>query len=358
MKDYYKTLGVNKKASREEIKKAFRKLARKYHPDVNPKNKEAERKFKEMSEAYEVLGNPQKRKEYDTGGEDFVKNFYESRRRTGRTTPHFSYEDIFGGGLDDIFGDFFTGTKTGSTFFEEKRRQGKDLYYQMDITFVEAIKGTTKLILFEREDVCNVCTGSGINQQSRPATCTDCNGSGRIIKNQFGIRLQQQCMRCGGTGKVGLTPCKRCGGAGLVMRREELKIKVPPGIDSGQKIRITGKGGAGVKGGRAGNLYIVPNIMPHRVFKRKGKDLTCRHAITLFEAVLGAKVIVPTIDGSAILTIPPGTQNGQKFRLANKGVKVPKDPKPGNQYIEIKVTIPKNISEEAKELFRKLQKNI
>lgn len=358
MKDYYETLGVKKNASQDDIKKAFRKLARKYHPDVNPKNKEAEKKFKEISEAYEVLGNPKKRKEYDAGGDEFVKNFYESRRRTGTTTPHFSYEDIFGGGLDDLFGDFFTGARTGSTFFEEKKRQGKDLYYQMDISFVEAVKGTTRVIMFERENECNTCTGTGIDPKSRPTTCTDCKGSGRIIKDQFGIRLQQQCMRCGGTGKIGETPCGSCGGMGLSMKREELKIKVPPGIDSGQKIRIAGKGGAGVRGGKTGNLYIVVNILPHHIFKREGKDLICKHTITLFEAVLGGKVIVPTIDGSAVLTIPPGTQNNQKFRLAGKGVKAPSDPKPGNQYVVIIVSIPKNISDEAKELFKKLEKKV
>ncbi len=355
MSDYYKILGVNKSASQDDIKKAFRKLARKYHPDINPNNKLAELKFKEASEAYEVLSDKKKRKEYDSGGDAFVRNFHKRQQRTGQQSPQFSYEDIFGGGFEDIFGDYFSGQRGGSKFFTERKRQGKDLYYQMDITFVEAVKGTTRIISFEREDVCGSCGGSGTNPRSRLTTCPSCSGTGRTVTNQFGIKLQQQCMRCGGSGKVGQSPCTTCGGVGLVIKKEELKIKIPPGIDSGQKIRVAGKGGAGAKGGKVGDLYIVPNILPHKIFRRSGKDLITRITISVFQAVLGAKVTVKTIDGSAVMTIPPGTQNGQKFRLAGKGVKKPSDAKAGDQFVEVEIKIPKKISDEAKELFKQLE---
>lgn len=354
MGDYYKILGVNKDASADDIKKAFRGLARKYHPDVNPNNKEAEGKFKEISEAYEVLSDPKKRKDYDMGGDDFVRNFHEARQRSGGSSGFSSYEDIFGGGLEDIFGDFFTGKQSSSQFFGEKKRHGKDLYYQMDITFIEAVKGTTRQIAFEREDVCADCGGTGASKQSKLTSCTDCGGTGRVINNQFGIKLQQQCLRCGGTGKIGQTPCTKCGGIGLMRKKEELKVNIPHGIDSGQKIRVAGKGGAGVRGGKTGDLYIVLNIIPHKLFRREGDNIECKHTISLTEAVLGAKVTVPTIDGNAVMTIPPGTQNGQKFRLSGKGIQL-ENRNHGDQYIEIHVKIPKNISAEAKELFKKLE---
>jgi molecular chaperone DnaJ len=355
MKNYYETLGVKKGVSGEEIKKAFRKLARKYHPDVNPNDKTAEKKFKEISEAYEVLSDAKKRQEYDTGGNDFVRNFRESRRRTGGRSPFFSYEDVFGGGLEDVFGDFFSGRRTGSEFFGERKRQGKDIYSQMDIPFVEAVKGTTRVITFEREGICGACAGSGVDPNSRPNTCADCRGAGRITSSQFGIRMQQTCPKCRGVGKLGQASCLRCAGSGLMRKKEELKVKIPSGIDNGQKIRIGGKGGAGVKGGKAGDLYIVINILPHKIFRREGSNLICSHKITLTQAVLGAKITVPTIDGSAVMTIQPGAQNGQKYRLAGKGIKTPSSSRTGDQYVEISVLIPKKISSEAKELFKKLK---
>jgi molecular chaperone DnaJ len=355
MKDYYETLGVKKDASQDEVKKAFRKLARKYHPDVNPNNKSAEKKFKEISEAYEVLGDPKKRKEYETGGNDFVRNFRQARRQSGGKSPFFSYEDVFGGGLEDLFGDYFTGQKAGSEFFGERKRQGKDLYTQMTISFIEAVKGSTRVINFEREAVCTACTGNGINPRSSLTTCSECRGTGTAVINQFGLKLKQTCPRCRGAGRIGQTPCLSCSGSGLVRKKEELKVKVPPGIENGQKIRIHGKGGAGVKGGRTGDLYIVINITPHNVFEREGNDLICKHSISLTQAVLGARVRVPTIDGSAVMSIPPGTQNGQKFRMAGKGITPVKATKPGDQYVKIHVNIPKKLSSEAKELFKKLE---
>ena len=354
MKDYYKELGVDKAASQDDVKKAFRKLARKYHPDVNPNNKTAEKKFKEISEAYEVLGDPKKRKKYETGGEDFVKDFYRNRQSGGSRTS-FSYEDIFGGGYEDIFGDFFNGQRGGSKFFSERKRQGKDLYYQIDISFKEAVKGTAKVISFEREDSCGSCSGSGTDPKSRPTLCPDCQGTGKTIGNQFGIKLQQQCTRCGGIGKINQASCKVCSGSGLVLKKEELKITIPAGMISGHKIRIIGKGGGGSKGGKTGNLYIVTNVLPHNIFKRDGNDLICKHTISLTESVLGGKVTVPTIDGNAMMTIPPGTQNGQKFRLTGKGIAGKSGKRSGDQFVEIFVAIPKNITPEAKELFKQLE---
>ena len=355
MKDYYKTLGVNKSATPDEIKKAFRKLAREYHPDVNPNNKNAEKKFKELSEAYEVIGDAKKRKDYDSGGNDFARHFNQPHQKRGTKTTFSSYEDVFGGGLNDIFGDFFTGQRSGSEFFGEKRRQGKDLFYQMNITFLEAVKGSSRQIVFEREDTCDKCAGSGIEPSSSLSTCSTCRGTGQVAVSQFGIQLNQKCQRCGGSGKTGQTPCTRCSGSGMIRKKEELKVKIPPGIDNGQKIRVSGKGGAGVKGGSPGDLYIVPNIIADHIFSRSKDDLICKHTIELTQAVLGAKIEVPTIDGSAYMTIPPGTQNRQKFRLSGKGVKRT-NKKAGDQIVEISVKIPKNLSNEAKELFEKLKK--
>ncbi|MFC1855962.1 molecular chaperone DnaJ [Thermodesulfobacteriota bacterium] len=343
-------------ASEDDIKKSFRKLAREYHPDVNPNNKTAEKKFKDISEAYEVLGDVKKRKEYDSKGNDFVRDFRQTRRRTGAKPSFSSYEEIFGGGFEDIFGDYFSGQKTGSAFFGEKKRQGKDLFSQMDITFIEAVKGTTRTISFEREQTCNICAGSGIDPKSNMTTCRTCRGSGNIETSQFGLRLKEKCRDCNGIGKLGQSPCLKCAGSALIRKQEELKVKIPPGIDNGQKIRLTGKGGAGVKGGKSGDLYIVPNVLPHKLFKREKNNLTLKHDIALVEAVLGAKIKVPTIDGSAVMTIPAGTQNGQKFRLAGKGIKPPSAIKAGDQHVEINVKIPKKISQEAKELFKQLEK--
>ncbi len=293
MTDYYKALDVNKNAKPDEIKKAFRKLARKYHPDVNPNNKNAEKKFKEISEAYEVLSDQKKRTDYDSGGDDFVRNFHRSQQGSGSRSQSFSYEDIFGGGYEDVFGDFFTGNRSGSRFFTEQKQRGKDLYYHLDITFIEAVKGAKKIIAYEHEG-----------------------------------------------------------------KRVELKVNIPPGIDSGQKIRLAGKGGLGVKVGKPGNLYIVPNILPHKIFTRDGKNLYSKHRLSITQAVLGSRITVLTVDGSVVMTIPPGTQNGQKFRLAGKGVVSANDPTPGDQYVEVLVDIPKNISHKAKELFEQLEKII
>jgi molecular chaperone DnaJ len=339
VKDFYKTLGVNKDASQDEIKKAFRKLARKYHPDLNPGDKSSEQKFKEANEAYEVLSNAKKRAEYDqfgsspsgAGGQGFE----------GFRT--YDYRDFDAGGFGDIFGDLFgAGGKPGLS-----QAKGPDMIMHLTLSLEEAFNGVTKPITFNHEVTCKTCNGQGA-ESSR--ICDVCKGAGTVATSRGFFKMAQPCTACGGTGRRVTKVCAVCGGRGAIMQTETLKVKIPRGADTGSRVRLKGMGGAGAGGGPPGDLFIEITIRPHRVFKRKGDDISLDLPVTFGEAVLGAKIEVPTIDGIAAMTLPPGTQGGQRLKLSGKGFPSTKTGARGNQYIDIKIIVPKDIDGKAKDV--------
>lgn len=353
-KDYYETLGVSEKATDEEIKKAYRRLAKKYHPDANPNNKMAEEKFKEISSAYDVLSDPEKRKQYDqlkqmgqrgfTGFEGFEDIF--AKRTEKRRT--FTFEDL--GGFGD-FGDLF------SSFFdlgETTRRQrwgpqkGEDIYTEIEIPFDLAISGGDTTLEFKKDDSCPICGGTGAKPGTHLSTCPECGGSGMISFAQGAFAVNRPCPRCLGRGKIICTPCPQCGGRGQVFAKKKLLIKITPGISDGTQLRLRGQGQPGTGGGPAGDLIVKVNVGGHRFFERKGKDIYCKVSINIAQAILGSKIRVRTIDGKVDLKIPPGTQNGTKFRLKGRGVEA--NGSKGDQYVEVLVEIPKDLTEKQKRL--------
>lgn len=354
-KDYYKVLEVDKKASDADIKKAFRKLARKYHPDVNPNNKEAEAKFKEINEAYEVLGDPEKRKQYDTMGDSFFEGF----KPSGSGFEGFSsrdFENLFRGmgGFEDIFGGIFGRGETRRA----APQKGEDLKYMMEIDLEEVVGGKTVDISFYHTVSCTGCGGSGEKQGGRSDTCSRCGGSGNVSISRGFMRVQQTCPECGGLGRINVEACDSCGGKGEIAKHEKLSVKIPAGVDNGSMIRLAGKGNAGRQGGPPGNLYIETKIKDRPGFTRDGKDLIVKAVISVPQAILGDTIEVPTIDGKASMKIPKGTQNGQKFRLKGKGLPPMGGGPRGEQYVLVTVSIPKDLDSETEELVRKLDRKL
>lgn len=340
-KDYYEILGVSRSASQEEIKKAFRRLARKYHPDLNPGDKSAEQKFKEINEAYEVLGDSKKRTEYDQFG-----------RSPSEGGPGFEgfrthdFGDVFDFGFGDIFSDVL-GRRA-----RPKVSRGPDMVTALDLSLEEVFSGVTKTITFNRERACKVCNGSGAESSE---TCNACKGTGSINTSKGFFRMSQPCQACGGTGRKVKKVCPSCGGRGKTIQPETVKTKIPSGVDTGSRVRLRGLGGAGEGGGPSGDLHIEITVKPHRLFKRKGDDLYLNLPVTFGEASLGARVEVPTIDGMAVMTLPPGTQSGQRFKLSGKGFQSPKTGLRGNQYVDIKIVVPKNVTNKAKEAIKEIE---
>lgn len=336
-KDYYKTLNVGKDASQDEIKKAFRKLARKYHPDLNPGDKTAEEKFKEINEAYAVLSDPQKRAEYDRGGTTFEK--FEGFR-------DFNFREAFN------FGDIFSNIFDTESRTEPRYAKGDNLYASIELTLEEAFTGVTRTMTFTRTVDCDVCYGSGAENYQ---TCDKCKGSGSFKASKGFFKMSQPCSDCAGTGKKITSICKKCAGRGKILQSETINVKIPAGVDNGSIVKLRGKGNAGIGGGPAGDLHLEVTIKPHKIFNRKGDDIHIILPVTFGEATLGAKLEVPTIDGATLMTLPPGTQSGQRFKLSGKGFISPKSKKRGDEFVEIKIVVPRDIPEKAKEAIKVIE---
>ena len=382
-KDYYGILGVKKNASQEEIRKAFRKLARKYHPDVNPGDKKAEEKFKEMSEANDVLSDPKKRKIYDQLGfysDNIDPAAAEAYARgagfgaggfgagpaagtRGQGVP-FDFEGFDfseapgggrqGGGFSDFFSSIFNRAGSSATAVETEPEQGTDLEYQVDIPFWDAIRGTVMRINIARQEACANCGGKGVT--GTPKTCARCGGSGHISQTSGRMKFNVPCSDCGGTGKS-QEHCPACMGTGVVARTEPLEIRIKAGTRDGQRIRLAGKGNAGSNGGPPGDLYIIIRAGQNPVFRRDGDDIYVTVPVTAMEAALGAKIEVPTIDGRSQLRVPPGTQSGQKLRLREKGVpSATREGDRGDEIVEIKIVVPEARDLKVRELWQELQK--
>jgi molecular chaperone DnaJ len=341
-RDFYETLGVKKNASTDEIKKAYRKLARKHHPDLNPGDKSAEKRFKEINEAYEVLSDSKKRTEYDQFG---TASFDGAQGFEG-----FGAGGFGPGGADtaDIFSDLF-----GSFRHEETSLRGSDLATQLDISLEEAYKGVTKPITLTREVPCKTCSGTGAEASN---TCSSCKGSGSIKQSRGIFRLSQPCPTCRGRGRVITRSCKTCRGNGSTVATETIKVKIPPGANTGSRVKLKGMGGGGAKGAPTGDLYIELTVSPHPMFKRDGNHIYVEVPITIIEAVLGGKIKVPTLDGPVTMTLPPGTDSGKKFRLKGKGIPNKKTGINGDEFALIKIVVPKNVSKKAKEALEEIEK--
>ena len=343
-RDYYQVLGVDKGANKEQIKKAYRKLAMKHHPDRNPNNKDSEHKFKEASEAAQVLLDDQKRSRYDQFGHSGV----EGQGGFGGGFEGFSdLGDIFG----DIFGDFFGNSKNQSRGYG---RAGNDLQMNLHVSFKEAIFGIKKNINIKKNVSCSDCNGGGVAGGGRPSTCSTCGGAGEVRRQQGFFTMATTCPQCRGTGEMIKNPCHNCHGGGRVQKDVELEVTIPAGIDEGQRLKLSGEGDAGIGRGPSGDLYMVINIDDHEIFTRNGFDIHCTVPVSFSQAALGAEVKVPTINGQVALRIPEGTQSGRKMRLKNKGIKYLGSYGQGDQIVQIHVETPTNLSSEQMEIFRQL----
>ncbi len=343
-RDYYEVLGLTRAASIEEIKKAYRKLALKYHPDRNPGDKEAEEKFKEAAEAYEVLKDPEKKRLYDAYGHQGV---------SGSGFSGFSHtEDIFSA-FNDIFEDFF-GFSTGRTSRRSDfgPQKGADLRYDLTISFIEAAKGSEKEIEIQRLETCTRCSGTGAEAGNEVTTCPTCQGRGQIIRSEGFFQVSTTCPNCSGTGTIFTKPCPSCHGKGRTPQYRKVKIKIPAGVDTGAKLRLRHEGEAGSRGGQRGDLFIVIHVEPHKYFHRKGNDLYCEVEISSIEACLGEVIQVPTLDGQEQIKIPAGTQPGAIFKLKGKGFPDLRGFSPGDQLIKIRLVTPSGLSDRQKELLQ------
>lgn len=346
-RDFYEILGVAKTASEEDIKKSYRKLAMKYHPDRNPDNKEAEEKFKEVKEAYEMLTNPEKRAAYDQYGHAGVD-------------PNSGMGGGFGGGgfgdaFGDIFGDIFGGGRGRSSGGPQVYR-GADLRYNLEITLEQAASGFDTTIRVPSWDKCDTCHGSGAKPGTSPVTCSTCHGHGQVRMQQGFFSIQQTCPKCHGSGKIIPEPCAACGGAGRIKRNKTLEVKIPAGIDSGMRIRSSGNGEPGTNGGPSGDLYVEIHIKPHSVFQREGDDLHCEMPISFSKAALGGEIEVPTLAGKVSFTIPEGTQTGKTFRLKGKGIKGVRSGYAGDLFCHVLVETPVKLTEKQKDLLREFDR--
>jgi len=359
--DYYETLGVSRKATAKDIRTAFRKLARKYHPDLNPGDKAAEEKFKQLQEAYDVLSDAKKRQMYDQYGfysENVPTGDYGAGHDAGEQNVNFDFGGFdFGGqsgggasSFRDLFGQFFGGRRGG--VMEPEVEPGGDLEYQIEIGFWDAVRGAVMKLQVTRLDACETCHGTGA--VGTPQTCPTCNGTGSIQQTAGKMRFNVPCNRCGGTGKL-RTPCRVCGGEGRVRKTESIDVRIPAGVDNGGRVRVPGKGNAGTMGAPTGDLYLRVVVKPHEFFDRRGNDIHIKVPVTVAEASLGAKVEVPTIDGRALVRIPPGTSSGRTLRLKEKGVPNVRKGTRGDEYVEIQVVVPEPTDERVRKVMKELE---
>ena len=352
--DYYQLLGVGRKARPAEIKKAYKRLARKCHPDLNPGNRSAEERFKRITEAYEVLSDPDKRRLYDqTGaagqGPSFRTGF---QGFGGGVSQDFGFPPGgLGGGFSDIFAELFG---EGPAPRSREPRQGEDRVHPLHIGFLDALRGLTTELPIDGEEACGECAGTGVVASARAPACSNCQGTGRIERTGGRIRFSSACRRCGGTGKLTEETCRRCGGSGKIGRLQKIQVRIPPGVDTGSRVRIPGKGGAGALGGPPGDLYIQIQVDSHPFFSRAGDQILCTVPVSFSEAALGSKVEVPTLDGPASIRIPPGTQSGQKIRLRGRGAPSLRGGGRGDQIVEVRVVTPDARDERVRALLRQL----
>ncbi len=350
--DYYKVLDVPRTATEAEIKKAYRRLAMKYHPDRNPHDKEAEERFKEAKEACEVLTDPQKRAAYDQYGHAGVEAAAASARgRSGGFGPGDAFSDIFG----DVFGDIFGTTRRGG---RSQVFRGADLRYEVELELPQAVFGHTLEIEVPRLAECESCHGTGAAKGSSATACDTCGGSGQVRISQGFFQLQQTCPRCRGAGTIIKNPCDTCLGQGRVRRTRKLSVKVPAGVDTGDRIRLAGEGEAGRNGGPPGDLYVEVRVREHAIFERDGEHLSCEVPISFATAALGGTVEVPTLDGDVTLKIPAETQSGRVFRLREKGVKPVRSNARGDLFCRVVIETPVHLSSEQRELIRKLDESL
>ncbi len=341
-RDYYEILGVSREATVQEIKKAYRKLALKYHPDRNPGNKEAEELFKEAAEAYEVLRDPEKRRLYDMHGHQGL---------SGAGFQGFNAADDIFSTFSDLFEDFFGfSTGQGRTRSGVGPERGSDLRYDITIEFLEAAKGAEKEIEIERLETCTQCGGSGAGKDSQVITCPGCRGSGHVIRSEGFFQVSTACPQCTGRGTIITEPCPGCRGEGRRPERQKIKVRIPAGVDTGARLRLRNEGEAGKRGGPRGDLYIVIHVESHEFFKRRGNDVFCEIPVSIAQVCLGDTIDVPTIDGNERLKIPAGAQSGEIFRLKGKGFPDLRGFSPGDQLIKIKVVTPTRLTERQKEL--------
>jgi molecular chaperone DnaJ len=360
-KDYYDILGVKKTDSPETIKKAYRKLAVKYHPDKNKGNKNAEDKFKEISQAYEVLSDKKKRAQYDQFGHDaFKRGGMGAGPGGGFHDPFDIFSQVFGGagggGGGSIFDDLFGGG--GARRSASSAVDGSDLRYDLEIDFEDAVYGADKKIKIPRMDSCSKCKGSGSEPGSGKSTCSRCHGTGQISMTQGFFSIRQACPSCGGTGQMIKNPCKKCDGEGRVRIEKNLQIHIPPGVDTGSRLRVAGEGEGGYRGGRSGDLYVVIHVQPHEIFQRDGTDLLCEVPVDFITATLGGIVEVPTISGKTKMKIPEGTQNGTILRLKGKGIPSLRGGYRGDQHVKVFVEVPRNLSREQKKKLKDLSEDL
>jgi len=339
--DYYKLLGVPRSAKADDIKKAYRKLARRHHPDVNPGNQDSEDRFKQISEAFEVLSDPKKREIYDRYG------YYSEQAAAGAVRgPAFDFANFGAANFRDIFSEIFSNVRPQTGPARKQPTRGSDIEHALGVAFEDAMKGLTAKIELDRSELCVACQGLG-ETPSRNVTCSACGGSGQQTRRIGGT---SKCPYCGGAGKVAAS-CSACRGEGFVAKRETITVRIPAGVDTGSRVRVPNRGHAGRLGGSTGDLYIITNVGEHAYFKRQGDNIYCTVPITVPEAALGARIGVPTVDGKALLRIPPGTQSGQRFRLRERGApSLRAGGIRGDQFVEVKITLPNVISEETKEL--------
>lgn len=361
--DYYTILGVPKDATQEQVKKAYRKLARKWHPDINPGNKEAEEQFKKVSQAYECLRDEKKRKIYDEFGEEGLKSgfdpeqarAYSQRQQSQRTSPEATGQG-FGRyqNYEDIFGNLF-GFEEGTGGFQTNvSAQGRDLQHDMTIDLIPALRGFETEISMQKLKSCPLCTGSGMDPTAGMSTCTMCGGSGRLNVAKGPMQFTKPCSQCGGHGRTG-KPCTQCGGTGQVLGTETIKVVIPPGVKEGSKVRVAGKGEPGLNGGKPGNLYLVVHLKPHPFLKRDSDDLLMDLPVTVHEAMAGGTVTIPTVDGQVRVKVPQGSQSGQVLKLKGKGAVNLKTKKRGNLMLKLVVKVPKTEDKEVIEMVGKLE---